>query len=417
MLVTHSPASVNAAFFEPLSRLLVAGDHSRNCPEFPDADFLQLGVQRVLELSPSGRAFLQEHGARFQNTPGAANYFAALHSERRREVLRVAHDTLIATADRTLTDRLAAIPELARYECFATDGHWHKAATHDARHEGRKQAVGHFYSLNLRTHTLRHLAAGQDLHEHDMSALKRVTPRGLRQGVVKGRRVLLIHDKAGIDFNYWKRCRHECAVYFLSRVKDNMVYEELACRLWDRADGRHHGVTHDRLVRTREGHLLRIVGYIEPVSGEAYEFLTNEMDLPPGVLVELYRRRWEAEKVFDQIKNKLGEQKAWATSLVAKEAQALFITLTHNLLLLYEQDLEQRHGVSNQAEDRRRTQRMEQAGQECASKETPMSTLVLQARRATQRSVKFIRWLRQSLRDHAAETTAILRLKAFYATS
>ena len=201
--------------------------------------------------------------------------------------------------------------------------------------------------------------------------------------------MLLIHDKAGIDFNYWKRCRHECAVYFLSRVKDNMVYEELACRLWDRADGRHHGVTHDRLVRTREGHLVRIVGYIEPVSGEAYEFLTNEMDMPPGVLVELYRRRWEA----------------------------LFITLTHNLLLLYEQDLEQRHGVSNQAEDRRRTQRMEQAGQECASKETPMSTLVLQAHRATQRSVKFIRWLRQSLRDHAAETTAILRLKAFYATS
>ena len=160
MLVTHSPASVNAAFFEPLSRLLVAGDHSRTCPEFPDADFLQLGVQRVLELSPSGRAFLQEHGARFQNTPGAANSFAALHSERRREVLRVAHDALIATADRTVTDRLAAIPELARYDCFATDGHWHKAATHDVRHEGRKQAVGHFYSLNLRTHTLRHLAAG-----------------------------------------------------------------------------------------------------------------------------------------------------------------------------------------------------------------------------------------------------------------
>ena len=160
MLVAHPPTTVNATFFQPLCGLLVAGDHSRNCPEFPDADFLQLGVQRVLELSPSGRAFLQEHGARFQNTPGAANYFAALHSERRREVLRVAHDTLIATADRTLTDRLAAIPELARYECFATDGHWHKAATHDARHEGRKQAVGHFYSLNLRTHTLRHLAAG-----------------------------------------------------------------------------------------------------------------------------------------------------------------------------------------------------------------------------------------------------------------
>lgn len=417
MLVSNSPTTVNSTFFQPLASLLVAGKRSRCCPEFPDEDFLRLGVQRVLELSPSGRAFLQEHGARFEHPPGYSNYFAALHSERRRDVLGVAHDALIATADLTLTDRLAAIPELARYDCFATDGHWHKAATHDVRHEGRKQAVGHFYSLNLRTHTLRHLAVGQDLHEHDMSALKRVTPRGLRQGVAKGRRVLLIHDKAGIDFNYWKRCRHECAVYFLSRVKDNMVYEELACRLWNRADGRNHGVTHDRLVQTREGHLLRIVAYTDPMSGEAYEFLTNEMDLPPGVLVELYRRRWEAEKVFDQIKNKLGEQKAWATSLVAKEAQALFITLTHNLLLLYEQELERRHGVSNQAEDRRRRQRAEQSEQAGAKNQTPLSTLVLQVRRATQRSVKFIRWLRQSLRDNAAETTAVLRLKAFYATS
>ena len=34
----------------------------------------------------------------------------------------------------------------------------------------------------------------------------------------------------------------------------------------------------------------------------------------------------------------------------------------------------------------------------------PLSSLVLQARRATQRSVKFIRWIRQSLRDQVTET-------------
>jgi hypothetical protein len=39
-----------------------------------------------------------------------------------------------------------------------------------------KMAVGHFYSLNLRTHTLRHLAAGEGLREHDMSALSRIKP-------------------------------------------------------------------------------------------------------------------------------------------------------------------------------------------------------------------------------------------------
>ena len=72
--------------------------------------------------------------------------------------------------------------------------------------------------------------------------------------------------------------------------------------------------------------------------------------------------------------------------------------------------------MSNAAEDRRRAKRAETLGQACVKKGTPVSTLVLQARRATQRSVKFVRWLRQSLRDHAAEAAAVLRLKALYPT-
>jgi len=56
------------------------------------------------------------------------------------------------------------------------------------------------------------------------------------------------------------------------------------------------------------------------------------------------------------------------------------------------------------------------AGPGVCEKGTPVSTVVLQARRATQRSVKFVRWLRQSLRDHAAEAAAVLRLKALYPT-
>lgn len=407
--------TVDEALFQPLEGLVSRSSYARPCPEFPDEDFIRLGVQRVLETSESGRAFLQEHGVRFENAPDYSNYFATLRSPRRCDLVGDVSRAVLAVANVQLHDRLADIPELAKYECFAMDGHWHKAAVHDKRHEDSKMAVGHFYSLNLRTHTLRHLAAGEGLHEHDMSALKRVKPKGLRQGVPQGRRVLVIYDKAGIDFGFWKRCRQECAVYFLSRVKENMVFDWIDSRDWDRTDPRNRGVTEDRRVLTREGLLLRIIYYTDPVNGEAFEFLTNEPDLPPGILVELYRRRWEAEKVFDQIKNKLGEKKAWASSLVAKQTQAQLITLTHNLLLLYEQDLEKRHGIRNQAEDRRREQRTQTATKACAQAGKPLSTLVSQARRTTQRSVKFIRWVRQSIRDRAAEAVAVLRLQAFYA--
>jgi hypothetical protein len=416
MPITKNPATVNAAFFQPLAGLVAASPYHRPCPEFSDEDYLDLGVQRVLESSESGRGFLQEHGLRFESTPKLANYFAALNSLRRCDVVRDVNLALVTLANDTLYDRLAKIPELANYECFAQDGHWHKAAAHDPRHEGSKMAAGHFYSLNLRSHSLRHLAVGQGLHEHDMSALKRVNPRGLRQGVPQGTRVIIVYDKAAIDFTFWKRCRQECAVYFISRVKENMVFDWIESVPVNQADPRNHGVTEDRRVRTRDGHLLRIVYYTDPQTDEEYEFLTHEPDLPPGVIVELYRRRWEAEKVFDQIKNKLNEKKAWATSLIAKEAQAQLIAITHNLLMIYEQKLESEHGVVNVAEDQRRAKRIKAVVKACESARNPISTLVVQARGATQRSLKFIRWLRQSLRDQAAEAAAVLRLKVLYAT-
>lgn len=416
MPLIQKTTTVDEAFFQPLTDLAAASPHTRPCPDFSDEDFLRLGIQRVLEMSESGRGFLQEHGLRFGNTPGLGNYFAALKSQRRSDVIADVNLALLRAANFTLHDRLKEIPELASYECFAQDGHWHKAAAHDPRHEGSKMAVGHFYSLNLRTHTLWHLAAGAGLHEHDMSALKRIKPKGLRQSVLKGKRVLIVYDKAGIDFAYWKRCRQECAVYFLSRVKENMVFDWIQSVPCDQSDSRNHGVTEDRRVLTRQGHLLRIVCYTDPQTGERYEFLTNEPDLPAGVIVELYRRRWEAEKVFDEIKNKLGEKKAWATSLVAKVAQARLVAITHNLLLIYEQTLETKHRVTNQAEDKRRAKRTQVAGEKCADAGQPLSVLVLGARRATQRSVKFIRWLRQSIRDQLAETAAVFRLKTLYAT-
>jgi hypothetical protein len=249
-----------------------------------------------------------------------------------------------------------------------------------------------------------------------MSALKRVKPKGLRQGVPMGRRALVVYDKAGIDFAYWKRCRQECAVYFLSRVKEGMVYDWLAELSWDRADARNAGVVSDRRVMTREGSELRIVKYVDPISGKEFEFLTNVPDLPPGILVELYRRRWEAEKVFDEIKNKFGERKAWGTSQETREAQARFIAMTHNLLRLYEHRLEIGRDIQNQGEDRRRAERTAETKERCAIEGKPVSTLVTAARRATQCSVKFIRWLRQSLRDHATEAAAAARLQALYAT-
>jgi hypothetical protein len=227
--------------------------------------------------------------------------------------------------------------------------------------------------------------------------------------------VLLIYDKAGIDSDCWKRCRQECAVYFLSRAKENQVLAWVESTAWERTDPRNDGVVADRRVKTREGHVLRLICYGDPLTGKAYEFLTNEPDVPPGVLGELCRRRRDIEKVFDALKNKLGETKAWATSLGARATQAQFLMLTHNLLLLYEQVLEQRHGVVNHAEDQRRNQRLKQMVTAVAKAGQTLSSLRRHARHAPQHSVQFLHWLRAAIRDPLAEAHAVLRLKSLYA--
>lgn len=414
MLIPLASTRVNDAFFHPLDGLVATSPHTYSCPEFSDEDWLLMGVQRVLERAESGRAFLQEHGPRFEYQPTRSNYFVAQNSPRRLDLVRDVNRRLLSAA--VLPDHLAQLPELKRYQCFALDGHWHQAATHDPRHDGTKMAVGHFYSLDLRGHQLRHLTVGEGLHEHDMSVLKRIKPSGLRHDVPKGQRVLIVYDKAGIDFAYWKRCQRECAVYFISRVKEGMVYDWLADRPVDPHDPRQRGVTADRHLMTRESHPMRIIAYTDPASGQAYEFLTNEMDLPAGVIAELYRRRWDVEKVFDQIKNKLDEKKAWGTSLTAKATQGQLVALTHNLLLRYEARLEREHGVNNAAEDQRRQKRLQELKQAARQTGSPLTTLRTGLRRATQRSVKFLRWLRQALRENLAETAAVPRLSQLYAS-
>jgi hypothetical protein len=73
-------------------------------------------------------------------------------------------------------------------------------------------------------------------------------PKGPRHDGPKGRRVLIVYDRAGIGFKFWKRCRKECALHFLSRVKEGMVFEWIGSALRDRKDPLNAGVSEDPLV-------------------------------------------------------------------------------------------------------------------------------------------------------------------------
>ena len=418
---TTPPLDFTQNFLAPMLLARSRSSHARACPELSDERWWQLGLRRALEDHPSGRAFLQHLSASGLDAPDTGHFFETLKSTRRlRLIAEVSH--ALARQLPALDPALwAGLPELEGFELYAGDGHFHGAAAHDRRDvsDGVKYAVGHFFALNLRTHGLSHLAVADQIErkkEHDMRALKAMSLEALRQGVPAGCKVLYVWDRAGIDFRQWPHWKHTGGLYFVSREKENMKLEVIGDNAWDRADPRNQGVLADALVSTSQGVSVRRVRYRCPLRGEEFSFLTSEGTLPPGLIAHLYRRRWEIEKVFDELKNKLGESKAWASSPEAKSAQAHFLCMAHNLMVRCESQLEREHGVRNEAELARRARRLEKEEERLAKQKTTLPVLVRTLQRLTVRSVKFIRWLRVQLFAQPHHEPDLAALRHLYAT-
>lgn len=191
-------------FFAPVAHIVDSCPSARCCPVLSDDAWLRPGITRVVDDEPTGRAFLQSISAEWEDAPARSSLFDTLASERRLRLCREANAALTAGMGGTVPDPLAAFPALKGFALFAGDGHFHAAAVHDARDaDGTKYATGHVYALNLRTHAMHHLDAGDQKDrkkEHDMRTLKRQSPAALRFGTPKGTKVILVWDKAGIDF-------------------------------------------------------------------------------------------------------------------------------------------------------------------------------------------------------------------------
>lgn len=99
-------------------------------------------------------------------------------------------------------------------------------------------------------------------------------------------------------------------IYFISRVKENMVLQTLASKRFDADNEVNVGVISDELVGpSSAGVTMRRTAYRDPATQEYYEFVTSEMTLAPGLIAQLYRMRWDIEKVYDEVKNRLHETK------------------------------------------------------------------------------------------------------------
>ena len=333
-MISEKNTTVDDIFFAPLREAIKQAE-TRRCPGYPDEDHILSGTLRTLEKIESGREWVQRAKPDFAiDTSSVSRFFAATNSARRTGSVERTAAELARLADQSLrpgNDILAAHEELDGYSVYSTDGHSIKASSHEQEILGKVRAPSHIYSLDLRTHSLHHVALCEPQmgkkKEHEIATLKRIDANAMRMGAPKGRKVIHAYDPAIVDYKQWHHWKHTKGVYIVTMEKANSALVVREDRLWDLSDPRNNGVLADEIVGCNAGYAMRRVIYQDPVTLKIYRFLTTEMTLPPGLIAFIYKLRWDIEKVFDQNKNALGEGKAWTKGDNGKRQQACFICI------------------------------------------------------------------------------------------
>jgi IS4 transposase len=114
-------------------------------------------------------------------------------------------------------------------------------------------------------------------------------------------------DRGYLDFGRLARL-HRAGAFFVTRLKAGIRYYVVTSRPVDQTVG----LRCDQTIRLNSAkgraaypEPLRRISYVDPESGQALVFLTNQFDLAALVIAAIYRRRWAIELFFRWIKQHL----------------------------------------------------------------------------------------------------------------
>ena len=147
-------------------------------------------------------------------------------------------------------------------------------------------------------------------------------------------------DRAYIDYAKFEELTRRDVVY-VTKMKKNLVYETESDTMYMNPEGlmeyrvqhvifRKHVKDGDDIV-----HHARIITYVDIKKGKArlVSLLTNDMGMEAEEIVEIYRKRWEIELLFKQLKQNFPLRYFYGESANAIKIQ-IWVTLIANLLLM-----------------------------------------------------------------------------------
>jgi len=134
---------------------------------------------------------------------------------------------------------------------------------------------------------------------------------------------IVVDDRGYTDYELWGQWTAQ-GVYFVSRMKDNAVYEAVG----ERPVPQNRHILRDEAIelrglkaRDRCPYPLRLIEVYNPETGEIWMFITNNHDLGASTIAAIYKDRWQIEAFFRALKQNLKIKTFVGTSANAVKIQ------------------------------------------------------------------------------------------------
>lgn len=149
---------------------------------------------------------------------------------------------------------------------------------------------------------------------------------------------IIAMDRAYIDYEKFQQLSGRGVIY-VTRMKKSLKYTVLEDTMYQTPDGLMEvRVQTVEFVKHKAGgetirHKARIITHCDTNKSRLISLLTNDMDSDPDEIIVIFRKRWEIELLFKQIKQTFPLKYFYGESANAIKIQ-IWVTLIANLLLM-----------------------------------------------------------------------------------
>lgn len=157
-------------------------------------------------------------------------------------------------------------------------------------------------------------------------------------------------DKGYVDYAEYERFTQE-GVFYVTLIKDNAKYE--IGEEYDIPDEADSGVLKDEEIILRYGtkgkkkHRSRKIAYWDAKNGRLLEFITNNFEKEAEKIVLTYKKRWQIELLFKQLKQNFPLKYFLGDNQNAIEIQIWIAMLANLLLMLIKSRVKRQWSFSN----------------------------------------------------------------------